>query len=257
VNHIHFEFKDRSKMNKWLQLKRLIHRADVIVEVVDARDIAGTRIPIAEKWIGTQRLLMLANKADLLTGGISPVLPKKAILTSAKTTDEKARRQLISVFLSKTTTRPVKALFIGYPNVGKSSLINMLAGKKIARVSPIAGTTKNVQWINITSELLSTDYRGVFPEQQAKVDLIRKGAVNIQGSESKYVHNFAMDILKNRTLRKWLETKFDIDLSKARGSEEVLAAMAERRKWYVKGGKLNLEEAGRALIRAMKEAPEI
>src|SRR3989339_1281598 len=116
--------QERGRMNKWSDLKKLIHSADVIVEVVDARDISGTRIPIAERWAGTRRFLMVVNKVDLLPEGILPVIPPRAVSASAKTASEDERRKLISIIIAKTDVRPVKALFIGYPNIGKSSLIN-------------------------------------------------------------------------------------------------------------------------------------
>ncbi len=249
--------QERGRMNKWSDLKKLIHSADVIVEVVDARDISGTRIPIAERWAGTRRFLMVVNKVDLLPEGVLPVIPPRAVSASAKTASEDERRKLISTIIAKTDVRPVKALFIGYPNIGKSSLINMLAGRKVARVSPVAGTTKNIQWIKINEALITTDYRGMFPERQAKESLVKKGAINVQGSEMKYAHSFAKEILANKVLCKWLEAKYNLDLKKAKSSDDVLIAIAARRKWYVKGGELNIEEAARSLVRAMKEAPEI
>lgn len=243
-------------MDRWAFLKKLMKEANVIVEVVDARDIKGTRLPIAEKMAGTNRLLIVANKTDLLHEEL-PELPKNAIAISAKEADEKQRRSFIKAILAKTKSRPVRALFIGYPNIGKSSLINMLAHRKAAKVSSIAGTTKNIQWVKITEELTATDYRGMFPEKEAKGELVRKGAINIEGNEERYAYDFAEKILKNSKLRKWLEEKYDIDLSKAETSEDVLVAIAKRRNWYLKGGELNISEAARSLARAMKEAPQI
>ncbi|MDD5172464.1 MAG: 50S ribosome-binding GTPase, partial [Candidatus ainarchaeum sp.] len=144
----------RGRMNKWGVLKNIIHGADVIVEVVDARDIHGTRLPIAEKWAGSKRLLMVANKKDLLPEGtIVPELQNRGIAISAKTGGEEGRKLLMKAIMARTKAKPpVKAIFIGYPNVGKSSLINMLAERKATRVSAVAGTTKNIQWVRVNGE---------------------------------------------------------------------------------------------------------
>ena len=248
---------ERGRINRWSELKKLIHKADVIVELVDARDVSGTRIPIAERWAGTRRLLVVVNKIDLLPENMHPVFLPRSIHVSAKKASKEERRQLIRAILSRTQTRPAKALFIGYPNIGKSSLINMLAGRKVARVSPVAGTTMDVQWININNVLVATDYRGIFPEKQTKESLVRKGAINVHGEELVYAHKFAREILANKTLRNWLERRYDIDLNNVKSPDDVLAIIAERRKWYVSGGELNILEAARSIVRAMAEAPEI
>ena len=248
---------ERGRINRWSELKKLIHKADVIVELVDARDVSGTRIPIAERWAGTRRLLVVVNKIDLLPENMHHVFLPRSIPVSAKKASKEERRQLIRAILSRTQTRPAKALFIGYPNIGKSSLINMLAGRKVARVSPVAGTTMDVQWININNVLVATDYRGIFPEKQTKESLVRKGAINVHGEELVYAHKFAREILANKTLRNWLERRYDIDLSNVKSPDDVLAIIAERRKWYVSGGELNILEAARSIVRAMAEAPEI
>jgi ribosome biogenesis GTPase A len=252
------------EMNPWSSLKDMIHGADVIIEVVDARDLTGTRLLLAEKWAGSKRLLLLANKTDLLPPDQSskpihpsrlPKLQNGGMWVSAK--DPSLREKIISTILSRTKNRPVRAILIGYPNVGKSTLLNMLAQRKAAKVSAVAGTTKNLQWVNINEELTISDYRGMFPKYEKKDELVRKGALNLQGDEEGYAYKFAEKILRSEQLKKWLEEKFNIELGGVHDSEALLSKIAERRKWYKKGGELNLEEAARALVRAMAEAPEM
>ncbi|MFN7990904.1 MAG: GTPase [Candidatus Micrarchaeia archaeon] len=250
--------RDRGQMNKWSFLKDMIHGADVIIEVLDARDIPGTRLPIAEKWAGSKRLMVVANKIDLLPEGAGPPkLWNKGMHFSAKTAGENERWDLIHAIMARTSSRPVRAILVGYPNVGKSSLINMLARRKAARVSAVAGTTKNIQWVNITPDLMLSDYRGLFPGRETEEALVRKGALNVQGEEEKHAHAFALRALGNKVLRGWLEKRYDVSLAGAKDSEDVLSAIAMRRGWMLKGGVPNLLEACRSLVRAMMEAPEI
>ncbi len=246
------------RKDHWSSLKDMIHGADVIVEVLDARDIAATRLPVAERWAGSRRLLMVANKADLLPEGAAcPRLENRGIAMSARMGGEGGRALLQNSILARTTARPAKALFIGYPNVGKSSLINLLAGRKAAHVSPVAGTTKNIQWVRISDELLVSDYRGMFPKREKEAELVRKGAVKLSGDREKYAYDFAKKALGNPVLREWLERRYDIDLGKAECAEDVLRIIALRRGWLIRGGEPNIEEASRHLLRAMMEAPEI
>jgi ribosome biogenesis GTPase A len=245
-------------MNKWSALKDMIHGADVIVEVVDSRDVAGTRLPVAEKWAGSKRLLVVANKTDLLPEGAEmPKLQNKGIYASAKSTDEDERWRVIRAIMERTHARPVRAILVGYPNVGKSSLINMLARRKATRVSAVAGTTKNIQWVKVNQELMVSDYRGLFPAKEPQEALVRKGALNVQGDEEKHAYAFAGKVLAAPALKRWLEKKYDISLADAKDAEAVLERIARRRGWFLKGGEPNLQEACRSLVRAMAEAPEI
>jgi len=245
------------RRDRWASLRKLIHEADIIVEVVDSRDVEGTRLRFTEKWIGSARLLIVANKADLLPQGAKAKVPERAFVISAKTASIEKKKSLIDAMLSRTQKRPARALLLGYPNVGKSTLINSLSGRRAARVSPIAGTTKDVQWIRINDDLTIVDYRGIFPPKEQKHDLVRKGAVNVQGDEEEHVYLIAAKILASPVLRKWLEEKYDFQIGTITQPDELLALMAERRKWYLKGGVLNIAEAARSLMRAIKEAPEL
>ncbi|MBU0590591.1 50S ribosome-binding GTPase [Candidatus Micrarchaeota archaeon] len=239
-------------MNEWEQLKKTMKGIDIVVELVDARDIAGTRIAIIERLAGNNRLVIIANKSDLKMDAA-----EGNRFISAKNGGEKDRAKVMKLIMDKTKKRPVKALFVGYPNVGKSSTINLLARKSAAKVAPVAGTTKNVQWIKINDELRVTDYRGVYPKHEKKHDLIRKGAINIESGAEVYAYKLAEEILESQTLRKWIEGKFDLSLDDAILGVDVLSIIATRRGFVIKGGELNIEEAAKILIRAMREAPEI
>lgn len=246
------------KEDEWAFLRGMIHGADVIIEVVDARDVEGTRLPAAERMAGSRRLLMVANKKDLLPRGSRPPrLQNRGLYINAKLQSEGQRQGLIRAIMARTEARPVRALLIGYPNVGKSTLINMLAHRNAAKVSPVAGTTKDIQWVSIIPGLMVSDYRGLFPKREPRGELVRKGAMDVRGDEEAHAHPFAERVLRSAVLRAWLQEKLDVGLQDAKTSEHVLAAIARRRKLFLKGGGLNLEEAARILVRAMREAPEI
>ena len=248
----------RTKTGQWDILKDMVHGADVIVEVVDARNVPETRLPLLERFSGSKRLLILANKADLLGQGVKhPHLPNKGLCFSAKKADERARRALIRAILDRTEKRPVKALFLGYPNIGKSSIINLLARRQAAKVSSVAGTTKNIQWVRVDDTLTVSDYRGVYPKHEKREELVRKGALNVPEDAEAHAHRFIRKALSEPALKRWLEKEYDVDLREAADTEAVLGTIARRRGWVLKGGEPNLAEAARHLVRAMKEAPSI
>lgn len=236
----------------WRQLRQLIKESNVVVEVVDARDVEGTRLPLAESWAG-KKLMIIANKMDLA----DRVPDETRFVISAKKCGESDRKAIIQEMIGRTQKRPVKALFIGYPNIGKSSIINMLAKRKAARVSPVAGTTKNVQWVKVNPELMVTDYRGVYPKGEEQMDLMRKGAVNIEKDAELHAYAFAKRALASERLRAWLEEKLGLELKGVTDEDELFRAIAKRRKLFIRGGELNTEEAARILVRLMRQAPEI
>jgi ribosome biogenesis GTPase A len=251
-------YGQRHPKDHWKFLRDMIHGADAIVEVLDARDVAGTRLGIAERWAGAKRLLVVANKADLLPKGArKPKLQNRGIFMSAKEGGEEGRWTLLRSIMQRTDKRPMKAIFIGYPNVGKSSLINLLVRRQAAKVSPVAGTTKDIQWVKVSDELMVSDYRGMFPKSETKKDLVRKGAVKMGSAEEGHAYDFAKRALGSPVLKAWLEKRYGVDLSGAKESEDVLRLIAVRRGWMLKGGEPNVGEAARHLLRAMAEAPEI
>lgn len=244
--------------DRWTFLQNLIQDAHVVIEVVDARDIERTRLRLAEKWATPQKLILLANKTDLRDPTLPrPTLPFSGLYFSVRLADEMDRRKLMSSIRARTPARPLRVLLIGYPNVGKSSLINLLAHRRAAKVSPLAGTTRNVQWVRIAPDIMASDYRGMFPKKEPREELVRKGAIHATGEEERYAYPVAERILKKPALRRWLEKRYDLDLRDVLTSEQLLHAIAERRKYYLKGGELNLNEAARSLLRAVQEAPEI
>lgn len=235
---------------KWVrELKKLVREADVVVEVVDARDPEGTRIRIAERIAG-KKLLIVANKADLVKEGKGAKGPYLKV--SAK---ERTREKLLKAIKSKSGKKRIKALFIGYPNVGKSSLINMLALRKAAKVSPIAGTTKGPQWVRIDENVMATDYRGIFPPQP-KEELSRKFAINVEKEPERFGYRAAKKILEDRELKEWVEKALNVRIE-ARDEEEVLIAIAKRRNLYLKGGEPNIPEACKILMRILRNAPKL
>ncbi len=243
----------------WNLLQELISQADVVLEIVDARDTDRTRLPVAEKWAGSNRLLIIANKVDLLLSQDNlPHLPHNGIYVSAKDRSEKTRKNIMDAIRKRARTLPARGVVIGYPNVGKSSIINLLAKKAAAKVSPVAGTTTHVQWVKISGDIMINDYPGVFPSSEKKATLISKGALNVSSDAQGPAYAFLQKALSRPTLLNWLEKYYDIKLAHLNldDPEDVLAIIAKRRGWLLKGGIPNLDDAAMSVVRAMREAPE-
>ncbi|MBI5223022.1 50S ribosome-binding GTPase [Candidatus Micrarchaeota archaeon] len=250
----------KKKKANWFLLRDLIQQADVVLEIIDARDPVHTRLPLAEQWAGSNRLLIIANKVDLLTSQDNlPELSHNGIYVSAKDRSEKTRKTIMAAIRKRARTLPARGVVVGYPNVGKSSIINLLAQKSAAKVSSVAGTTTHVQWIKVAGDILINDYPGVFPPSEKNSVLIRKGALNVSSDAIGPAYEFLQNVLKSPNLLGWLETYYDVELKSLDLSdpEDILAIIAKRRGWLVKGGKPNLDDAAMSVLRAMREAPEL
>lgn len=237
-------------------LLKLIQESDIVIELVDARDIWGTRNHRVEKWAGRDKLIILANKADLATH-----IEKRdnAVYISAKEGSKTERELIIKLIEEKKTTRPLKVAIIGYPNVGKSSLINVLAKRKAARVAPIAGTTNNIQWVSITENIVLSDSPGVFPKYEKRDELLQKGAVNVDSSTNPEwdAHTLLVKCSTEPVLLGWVSKTFDVAIPEKPTPDSILESIALRRNMKMKGGELNLTEAAKAILRAWKDAPYV
>jgi ribosome biogenesis GTPase A len=248
----------RKMKGGWVFLQKLIAEADVVVEVVDARDIEGTRLRRAEIWAGSNRLLICVNKCDLLPRKRKIILPGgSAVAISAVDRSGESRKRLLEAIRKRARKLPARGVIVGYPNIGKSAIINLLAGRKAAKVAPVAGTTTGVQWINVSEDIMISDYPGMYPKMESRDDLIRKGAFDVRQDVEVFAVIRAKKALESPLNRRFLAERFSIDMKGIHEPEELLEAIARRRGWLKKGGEPNTEQAASALILALSEAPEM
>ncbi len=251
-------FVRRSKLSdRWTTFRLLLRKCEIVIEVLDARDLEGTRVRKIEHWAGRERLIKIANKIDLVGNETLHLIDRKEYLPISSKSDHKnkERKKIMDAILAKGRERP-RVLVVGYPNVGKSTIINLLAGREVARAMPIAGTTTNVQWVRLPYDILLIDSPGVFPEDEKRTELLRKGAINVDGLKNFefYALKVAQKCIRDEKLCRWVEEYFDIKIESDK-SEELLEKIAKRRKMMLKGGLLNINEASKALLRAFSKAP--
>ena len=246
-------------MDKWATFRQLLRKCEIIIEVLDARDLEGTRVKTLEHWAGRERLIKIANKTDLLDYNRLHSIDRKEYLPiSSKSSHKKKERQkIIDAILAKGREKP-RVLVVGYPNVGKSTIINLLADRHAARATSIAGTTTNVQWIRLSEDILLIDSPGVFPQYEKRTELLRKGALNVDGLKDFefYGLKVAERCVTDARLSKWVEGYFDIKLEND-NAEQLIERIAKRRKMLLKGGVLNINEACKLLLRSFSKAPVV
>nr|WP_305147613.1 ribosome biogenesis GTPase YlqF [Anoxybacillus gonensis] len=172
---------------------------DIVFELVDARIPMSSRNPLIDEIVANKPRMMLLNKADMADPDVTKQWIEffatqqieaiaidsqsgtgvKQIVTVAK---EKLRPKFEKM-MAKGIKRPraMRALIVGIPNVGKSTLINRLAGKHIAKTGDTPGVTKVQQWIKVGKELELLDTPGIlwpkFEDEEVGFKLATTGAI--------------------------------------------------------------------------------
>ncbi|XP_029671564.1 nucleolar GTP-binding protein 2 [Formica exsecta] len=179
----------------WNELYKVIDSSDVILQVLDARDPMGTRSPPVEKFLKTEKpykhLIFILNKVDLVPTWVTQrwvaILSKEypTVAFHASLTHPFGKGSLINLLrqFSKlhVDKKQISVGFIGYPNTGKSSIINTLRSKKVCKVAPIAGETKVWQYITLMRRIYLIDCPGVvYPSTETDTEKVLKSVVRVE-----------------------------------------------------------------------------
>ncbi|XP_011633232.1 nucleolar GTP-binding protein 2 [Pogonomyrmex barbatus] len=179
----------------WNELYKVIDSSDVILQILDARDPMGTRSPPVEKYLKTEKpykhLIFILNKVDLVPTWVTQrwvaILSKECptVAFHASLTHPFGKGSLINLLRQfaklHVDKQQISVGFIGYPNTGKSSIINTLRSKKVCKVAPIAGETKVWQYITLMRRIYLIDCPGVvYPSTETDTEKVLKGVVRVE-----------------------------------------------------------------------------
>jgi len=166
----------------WHHVKKVIKEADILIEVLDARHIKETRNQEIEEKVleAGKKLLYVINKADLVKTKKFTSLKPCVYISS---TQKLGTTILLKKILELSRGEPVVIGVLGYPNVGKSSLINALAGKAKARTSSESGFTKGLQKVKVNNKITILDTPGVFPDKEKDNKTLLEKHYNIKSED--------------------------------------------------------------------------
>ncbi|KYN07306.1 PREDICTED: nucleolar GTP-binding protein 2 [Cyphomyrmex costatus] len=179
----------------WNELYKVIDSSDFILQILDARDPMGTRSPPVEKYLKTEKphkhLIFILNKVDLVPMWVTQrwvaILSKEypTVAFHASLTHPFGKGSLINLLRQfaklHVDKKQISVGFIGYPNTGKSSIINTLNSKKVCKVAPIAGETKVWQYITLMRRIYLIDCPGVvYPSTETDTEKVLKGVVRVE-----------------------------------------------------------------------------
>ena len=174
------------------QLRRHLDKVDLVIEVRDARIPLATGHPHLNRWIKGKQHLLVINRRDMVTpqartdweawfkgqgqrtvwcdakAGTGVKQVQQAAIRAGDQLNERRRNRGMR-------PRPVRALTLGFPNVGKSALINRLVKQKVVASARRAGVTRTLRWVRLGQDLDLLDAPGVLPprldDQQAALHL--------------------------------------------------------------------------------------
>jgi ribosome biogenesis GTPase A len=236
------------KQGYWTVVKRMVSKADVVLEILDARFPNLTRIKRLENLAG-KKLILVLNKADIVPEHILEKIKheyrkRNYILISSK--NSKGIHDLL-MLIKKSGKGRIKVVVIGYPNTGKSTLINRLSEKGRVGTSSESGFTRGVQFISGKRGIMLIDTPGIIPFEDR--DEIRLGLVSgISPSKLKdpdLVAAKLIDIFKKNN-PKILEKQYNIKMQD--DPYEILSEIGKNRRMLLKKGTIDDRRAAITLL---------
>ena len=271
---MHFQWYPGHMTKARRMMQENIKLIDLIIELVDARVPLSSRNPDIDELGKNKARLILLNKADLAEdrrndewmeyfkkqgysvvkvnskkgGGIKSI--QSVIQEACKEKMERDRKRGI-------LNRPVRAMVVGIPNVGKSTFINALAGKACAKTGNKPGVTKGKQWIRLNKNVELLDTPGIlwpkFEDQQVGLNLALIGSMN---DEILNIEEMAVSLIQYLkdvyplllTKRYDLSDEAEESCKNEQDAYEVLAQIARNRKCVLKGDEPDIRKAAALLL---------
>lgn len=244
----------------WGELHKVIDSSDVIIQVIDARDPLGTRSKYLENFVQREcrhkHLILLLNKADLIPAWASArwlrVLSREypTLVFHSSITNPFGKGSLINLLRQFKALHPEKKSIscglVGYPNVGKSSVINTLRGKKVSKVAPIPGETKVWQYVNLFRSVFLVDCPGVVHDstRNSEADCVLKGVVRTESLRATAAEYIPM--LLTRVEKKYIVRTYGV--AEWSSADDLLEKIARKAGKLLKKGEPDLNCVGRMIL---------
>jgi ribosome biogenesis GTPase A len=247
------------------QISELIRTVHVIIEVLDARLPVSSSNHLLEELRGNKPCIKVMNKNDLADPAVTKAWVRafekqagiRALPLSAKQHREVNQLNRLCLRLAPTRGkpgRPLRAMVVGIPNVGKSTLINTLAGKSMAKVGDKPAITNCTQQIDLRNGIILSDTPGLlWPDMSDQVVAYRlatSGAIGAGALDYTKVGLFAVEFMMQRyrePLRSRYKFADDSDSATA-----VLEQIGRRLGCLVAGGGIDLHRASEAFLRELR-----
>ncbi len=250
------------------QMTEDVKFVDMVAEVVDARIPISSRNPDIDAMVGEKPRMIIFNRADQADPAATAVWKAwykergYAVLeTDAKTGKgvgqfstviKTALKDKIAQWQAKGQVgRPVRAMVVGVPNVGKSTFINKVAKRKSAKAGDRPGVTRGKQWVNVDSGLDLLDTPGIlwpkFEDETTGMHLAFTGAVRDDILDTEALAAGLLVLLRDRYPNALVE-RYKISVDPELEGWQLLEQAARKRGMLISGGEVDTERMSRVLL---------
>ena len=249
-------------------IKGLVKDIDVVIELLDARAPFSSCNPLLQSFIKNKKKIRLLNKSDLADTQITKLwidffnLEKNTIAITGYKDNTKQRAQLIKLCQSLAPHRdsfekPLRVMIIGIPNVGKSTLINQLIGKKSAKTGDIPAVTKANQCLVLNDSFLVYDTPGMMWQKieypQVGYNLALCNSIGRNACDEELIALYLLNYLKNHAEYALLiiaRYRLAIKLAelKVLTDTELLLSIGKKRGCILPGGVIDIQKTSEIII---------
>lgn len=249
------------------QIEADLKLVDAVCEIVDARIPSSSRNPDIDAICGNKPRIIVLNRMDLA----DPEATKRWISyfktrgIAALGTDCKSRkgiadfqpvvRSVLKEKLERNAARgmnkPVRLMIVGIPNVGKSTFINQISGRKGAKAENRPGVTRGKQWVTVDNGLLLLDTPGIlwpkFDDPNVGMMLAYTGAVKENVIDIEELAAFLMTLLWSR-YPETVRQRYKIDMPEDTPGYMLLEEAGRKRGFLLSGGEIHTERMAKVLL---------
>lgn len=244
------------------EVKERMAKVDMVIEVLDARLPLSSTNPLIKTLRGPRPVLKILNKADLADDAVTDQWKRyfsqdlnTTVLVLSKENRQSALKKLPSLCqkllpLRTGIDKPMRAMILGVPNVGKSTLINLLLQRKIAKVADTPGVTQAQQRVELDFGMVLYDTPGLMwpkiEDENAGWRLALSGAIGVNAYDVEEVAFYALEVLSHHypayLRERYGLVQLDSDIS------FLFDSIAKARGTVLKGGRIDYGRAAEMIV---------
>ncbi len=254
------------------EIKEKLDLIDIVYEVIDARMPVSSRIIDLDELIKDKPRILIFTKYDLCDKNITDqYISKYEKMYPVIKTNLKENTNVTKLIINKTeellksinlkreqkglVKRSYRALVVGVPNVGKSTLINRLAGKNVAKTANIAGVTKNLSWIKLNKDIELLDTPGILwpkiSDQNVAYNLASLTSIREDILDKEEIASYIITFLY-QYYPLILKEKYQIDKLDVNDLGETFAIIGRKKGCLMKGNIVDYEKVYTLIINDLK-----